>query len=340
METLRWGILGTAKIARTTVIAAMQQSEHCELVAIASRDAQRAQECADEFGIPDAYGSYEALLANDDIDAVYIPLPHHMHVQWIERAVLAGKHVLCEKPLALRSEDILHLMDLSKQTGKLIGEAYVVLHQERLQGLKDLLDSGEVGKLCAVDGCFFMNNPDAENFRNKYTEGGGGLWDIGVYPIVCGMWMFGSDPVAVACDMTLDERFGVDTLSSGLLRFPNGGQMTFGCGTAHPQHTNMTLFTNSHRIEVQSPYSTDPALKSEFEVYDGNVLSSTRIYSFLPSDQYAMELDHFCESILEGIPYAGDLRHSLRVTRIIEALFRSAKSGRWEEVASHGHHLP
>lgn len=332
MDTLRWGILGTAKIARNTMIPALRRTDCCELVAIASRDPQKAQETADEFEIPCSYGSYEELLADPDIDVVYLPLPNHLHVQWIEQAVLAGKHVLCEKPIALSVPDVQRLIELQERTGKLIGEAYVVLHQPRLENLKELLDSGQIGRLSSVDGCFFLDNRDPENIRNRYREGGGGLWDIGVYPIVCGRWMFGCEPERVACTLTMDEVFGVDRLASGVLVFPGGGQLTFSCGTQNPRHTCLTLFTDSHRVEVLSPFSTDPALKSDFELYDGNVLSSTRIYSFLPSDQYALECDHFVQSVVTGIPFAGSLEHALDNTRVMEALFRSARSGRWEEV--------
>ncbi len=332
METLRWGILGTAKIARNSIIPALRQADYCELTAIASRDAGRAEEVARDMEISKAYGSYEELLDDSDIDVVYLPLPNHLHVEWIEKAVMAGKHVLCEKPLALRSADIQRLIELRERTGRLIGEAYVVLHQPRLRDLKELLESGEIGRLQSVDGCFFLDSRDPENIRNKYKEGGGGLWDIGVYPIVCGRWMFGGEPTRVACVLTMDEVFGVDRLASGVMEFPGGGQLTFSCGTRNPRHTCLTLFTDTHRVEVLSPFSTDPALKSDFELYDGNVLSSTRVYSFLPSDQYALECDHFVESIETGTPYAGSLEHSLENTRVMEALFRSARSGRWEEV--------
>ncbi len=332
METMRWGILGTAKIARTSIIPALRRTEHCELAAVASRDMDRAVAIAGEFEIPRAYGSYEELLDDPDIDIVYLPLPNHLHVEWIEKAVLAGKHVLCEKPLALDSSDVQRLIALRERTGKLIGEAYVVLHQPRLRNLRELLESGGIGRLQSVDGCFFLDNRDPENIRNKYQEGGGGLWDIGVYPIVCGRWMFGCEPVRVACTLTMDEVFAVDRLASGVMEFPGGGQLTFSCGTQNPRHTCLTLFTDTHRIEVLSPFSTDPALKSDFELYDDNVLSSTRIYSFLPSDQYALECDHFVESIETGAAYAGSLEHSLENTRVMEALFRSARNGRWEEV--------
>lgn len=332
METMRWGILGTAKIARTSIIPALRRTEHCELAAVASRDMDRAVAIAGEFEIPRAYGSYEELLDDPDIDIVYLPLPNHLHVEWIEKAALAGKHVLCEKPLALDSSDVQRLIALRERTGKLIGEAYVVLHQPRLRNLRELLESGGIGRLQSVDGCFFLDNRDPENIRNKYQEGGGGLWDIGVYPIVCGRWMFGCEPVRVACTLTMDEVFAVDRLASGVMEFPGGGQLTFSCGTQNPRHTCLTLFTDTHRIEVLSPFSTDPALKSDFELYDDNVLSSTRIYSFLPSDQYALECDHFVESIETGAAYAGSLEHSLENTRVMEALFRSARNGRWEEV--------
>lgn len=332
MDKLRWGILGTSGIARKQLIPSLHRSLDCDLVAVASRDAQKSAVYAKENGIPVSYGSYEELLADPSIDVIYIPLPNHLHVEWVVKAVAAGKHVLCEKPLALEAEDVQRLIALRDSSGKLIGEAYAMFHQNRLQALKQLLDSGEIGRLESAHGCFYLNNRDPNNIRNAYRNGGGGLWDIGVYPITVGRWMFGEEPIEVVCTMELDPDFKVDYHATGILRFPSGGQMGFACGMRYPLHRAMTLYTGSHRIEIGSPYHSDPDRQMIFEVFDGSKPPQVRTYSFEPIDQYQLECDNFSKSVLTGAPFAGSLEQTLAGTRVMQALIRSAQNHRWESV--------
>ena len=334
MKTGRWGILGTADIAHRQLIPSLRASEVAELVAVASRDTSRAQEFAQAHRIPVSYGSYEQLLEDDSIDIVYIPLPNHLHVRWIKQAVAAGKHVLCEKPLALTVADVQELIALRDATGKLIGEAYAPLHQSRLISLKHVLESGQFGKLESLHGTFMMNLTDRENIRNAYdiSQGGGALWDIGVYPITIGRWLFDAEPVEVFCTMDMHQDSSVDHLTTGILRFASGYQMSFSCGMRYPFHTGLSGYTQTHRFTVPNPFFSDERHQMIFEVFDGKTPEHTKTYSFAPEDQYRLQCDHFTEAALEGTPFVGSLERTLGNTRTLLALIRSASSGRSERV--------
>ncbi len=331
MRKLRWGILGAAGIARKQLIPAIRQSELCEFTAVASRDFAKASAYARDNGLPKAYGSYEELLADPDIDVIYNPLPNHLHVEWTSKAVEAGKHVLCEKPLALKVSDVEELIKLRDNTGVRIGEAYVVFHQPRLQSLKALLDSGDIGRLESAHGIFTTSNHDPRNIRNLYQDGGGSLWDIGVYPITVGRWMFGEEPSSVACVMELDPEFKVDHHTNGILRFPSGGQMGFTCGMRFPQHTAMTFLTPTHRVEIDRPFQSGPN-PQDFVVYDGVNPPQGKTHSFGIVNQYQLQCEAFCRSIVDGVPFVGSLEQALASTKVLVALFKAASSGRFESV--------
>jgi predicted dehydrogenase len=327
MKMSRWGILGAAGIARKQLIPSLHASEHAEPYAVASRNADKARKYAQENGIPVSYGSYEELLADPTIDIIYNPLPNHLHVAWTKRAVEAGKHVLCEKPLALSVEDVEELIALRDRTGKLIGEAYAMLHQPRLISMKQQFDSKKFGTLESAHGCFYLTNEDPHNIRNAYgyREGGGALWDIGVYPITVGRWMFGEEPVAVTCVMDVREDFGVDHHTTGVLQFPSGGQMSFACGMRHPFHTAMTFFTETHRFEISNPFHSDERNQMIFEVFDGERPPHAKTYSFPPVDHYMLECDNFTKATREGTPFAGSLEQTLANTKVLLALFEAAE---------------
>ncbi|HHU88379.1 MAG: Gfo/Idh/MocA family protein [Sphaerochaetaceae bacterium] len=334
MRKSRWGILGTADIARRQFIPSLQASGACELVAVASRDKARAAEYAKENNIPLSYGSYEELLGDPSIEFIYIPLPNHLHVEWTRRAVEAGKHVLCEKPLALSVEEIEELMALRAKSGKLIGEAYATLHQERLQGLRELFVNKELGSLSSAHGVFYLYNDNPQDVRNAFPceEGGGSLWDIGVYPLVVGRWMFGEEPVEVACLMERDPLLNVDNHTSGLLRFPNGGQMSFACGMRHPLATQMTFYTDKYRIEVDRTYFSNSDEEYGFKVYGDETEGVVKSYTFRASDQYRLECENFARSAYTGVPFSGSLENTLNQTKVILALLKAANSGEFERV--------
>jgi predicted dehydrogenase len=334
MKKSRWGILGAAGIARKQLIPSLHASAHCDLVAVASRDAAKAAEYAKENGIPVSYGSYEELLADPTIDIIYNPLPNHLHVEWTKKAVEAGKHVLCEKPLALSVEDVESLIALRDASGKLIGEAYAMFHQPRLQSLKAQFETKKFGTLESAHGCFYLTNTDPTNIRNAYdcAMGGGSLWDIGVYPVTVGRWMFGEEPAEVVCVMDFDKDLKVDHHTTGILKFPSGGQMSFACGMRHPFHTAMTFYTDTHRFEVGTTFHSDEKHQMIFEVFDGGKPPKVKTYSFEPVDQYMLECDNFAHAAMEGSAFAGSLEQTLANTKVLLALFRAADSNRFEVV--------
>ena len=332
MRKSRWGILGTAKIAKNQLIPSMQSSDLIEVVAVASRDIEKAKQYAQDTHIPTYFGSYEAMLEDDSIDVIYIPLPNHLHVQYIKAAVAHGKHVLCEKPIALSVEDVEALIALRDTTHLQIGEAYAMYHQPRLQHIKKVLSSGEIGELKAAHGVFFLTNKDGNNIRNAYKVGGGALWDIGVYPIAVGRYLFNEEPVEVSCEIENDEVFGVDHFTSGLLSFKGGGRLSFSCGMNHPPHTHMTLYTNSHRIEIDKTYHSDYPHSQYYEMFSGEFPSKGERVIFDPVDQYRVECEAFHKSIFNNEPFAGSLENSLIQTKTIVALFKAAASKKVERV--------
>lgn len=332
MKKTRWGILGTAHIASRAIIPALKASSYCELVAVASRDEKKGASFAAENGIPIMYGSYEQLLADPTIDVVYNPLPNHLHVEWTKKAVEAGKHVLCEKPLALSVSDVEDLIALRERSNKIIGEAYAVFHQERLQSLKQLIVDTTIGKLTGGHGCFYLDNRNPNDIRNAYQVGGGALWDIGVYPIVVGRWMFGEEPTSVFCTMELDGVFHVDYHTTGILCFPSKTLMSFSCGMRHPFHSAMTFYSEKHRIEVDHAFQSDTKAPMTFTVYDAMEMPAKRTYSYQSDDQYRHECDNFALSVLKGVPFAGSLEQTLANTRVLAALHASAQSHCMESV--------
>ena len=332
MKKSRWGILGTAKIAQVQLIPSLQSSELCDLVAVASRDIEKAKQYAKNNRISTYYGSYEDMLNDESLDIIYVPLPNHLHVEYIEKAVKSGKHVLCEKPIALTVEDVERLIALRDKTGLMIGEAYAMYHQPRLNEVKRLLDSGDIGKLQYADGVFFLTNKDKNNIRNAYTVGGGALWDIGVYPIAVGRYLFGEEPVEVSCMIEKDENFGVDHFTTGILSFPSGGRLSFSCGMKHPPHTHMSLYTQSQRIELDRAFFSDYPKSQYYELYKGDFPSEGKKVNFDPVDQYRAECDAFHESVYSGLPFKGSLENSLNQTKTLVALFKAAESKKNERV--------
>ena len=332
MRKSRWGILGTAKIAKNQLIPSIQSSDICEVVAVASRDIEKAKKYAHDTHIPTFFGSYEDMLQDDSIDIIYIPLPNHLHVQYIELAVKHGKHVLCEKPLALSVEDVEKLIALRDTSHIQIGEAYAMYHQPRLQKIKEVLSSGELGTLKTAHGVFFLTNNDENNIRNAYKEGGGALWDIGVYPIAVGRYLFNEEPEEVSCEIEYDPQFGVDHFTTGVLSFPSGGRLSFGCGMKQPFHTHMSLYTNSHRIEIDRTYHSDFPNSQYYEVFTEDFPQEGKRFKFEPIDHYRLECEAFHRTVFNKEPFAGSLENTLNQTKTIVALFKAAKSKKVERV--------
>jgi predicted dehydrogenase len=333
MEPVRFGIISTAKIGVTKVIPGMQKSPHCRIEAIASRDLGRAKAAAAALGIPKAYGSYAELLADPAIEAVYNPLPNHLHVPLSIEAAAAGKHVLCEKPLALTAAEAEKLIAARDRAGVLVQEAFMVRYHPQWRRARELVRSGRIGEPRVVQGSFSYMNRDRANVRNQAGIGGGGLYDIGVYPIVTSRFLFDAEPTRVAAQIERDPDFRTDRLTSALLAFP-AGQALFVCSTQLVPYQRMQIFGTEGRIEVEIPFNAPPDQPCRIFVDDGSRLAdaSAAAETFDVVDQYGRQGDVFARAIREGTPLEFPLEDSVRNMRVVDAIFRAADSGRWESV--------
>ena len=335
MRKVRWGILGAARIAINRVIPAMQQGEYSEVAAIASRDLAKADAAARQLGIPKAYGSYEDLLADPEIEAVYNPLPNHLHVPMSIRAAEAGKHVLCEKPVGLDAADALRLLEARDRTRVTIGEAFMVrTHPQWLRTI-ELVRSGRIGKLCFALGSFGYFQASPANIRNVPEYGGGGLMDIGCYPIKTSRMVFGEEPLRVSATLVRDPSLGTDILTSAILEYPSG-HCVFSCGTQVVPHQSMQFFGTKGRIELEIPYNARPGGTSRIRIDDGRDVngSGITVEEFPPCDQYTIQGDLFSRAIREGTPPPVPLEDSVKNMRVIDAVFRAAETGEWVKVAA------
>jgi predicted dehydrogenase len=321
---VRWGVLGVAGIATRKVIPAMQLGEHSEVVAIASRDLARAQSAARDLGIPKAYGSYEALLADPEIEAVYNPLPNHLHVPWSIRAAEAGKHVLCEKPIALSVAEALELVRARDRTGVKIGEAFMVRTHPQWLRARELVVSGRIGQLRAISGFFSYFNSDPANIRNKVELGGGALMDVGCYPIFCSRFLFGEEPRRAIGLIERDPVFGTDRLTSALLEFPSG-QAVFTSSTQIAKYQRMQLIGTEGRLELEIPFNApnDRPTRILIDPAVDPMGTGTTVEEFPICDQYTIQGDLFSRAIREGGDVAVPLEESVKNMAVIEAIFRS-----------------
>ncbi len=330
---VRWGILGTAAIAVNKVIPAMQQGDWSKVLAIASRDIDKATQVAQRFGIPKAYGSYEELLADDEIEAIYNPLPNHLHVPWTTRAAEARKHVLCEKPIGLNMEEAAQLLAVRDRTGVRIQEAFMVRTHPQWIGTLELIKSGRIGELRAINGFFSYFNSDPENIRNKVEIGGGGMLDVGGYPITIARFIFRTEPLRVLGLIERDLDLGIDRLASAILDFP-AGQASFTCGTQIVPYQRMQLCGTHGRIEVEIPFNAPADRPTRIFIHDGVDLggNNPEVKEFAICDQYTIQGDLFSRAILENNEQAIPLEDAVKNMAVIDAIFRSASSARWEAI--------
>ena len=329
-DKVRWGILGTAKIASLKVIPAMQRGNSTEVLAIASRDLPKARSAAAALRIPKAYGSYEDLLADSEIEAVYIPLPNHLHVPWSIRAAEAGKHVLCEKPIALSAAECRTLIDVRNKTRVKIGEAFMVRTHPQWLRAREIVRAGEIGDLRVVLAAFSYFNRDPNNIRNVPDWGGGGLMDIGCYPIQISRFLFGQEPVRVVGRLERDPDFGIDRLTSAILDFPFG-QCLFMCSTQLVPYQRVNILGTRGRIEVQIPFNAPPDRPCSIFIDSGADVfgSAVKPEQFPVCDQYTIQADLFSRAVREGGEVPTPLEDSLANMAVIEALFASAGEDRW-----------
>ena len=332
-DKLRWGVLGVANIAVKKVIPAMQKGRFCEITAIASRDAARAQQAAAHLHIPKSYGSYHELLADPEIQAVYIPLPNHLHVPLSIRAAEAGKHVLCEKPLALTAEEAKALIAVRNKTRVKIGEAFMVRTHPQWLRARDLVRSGAIGDLRAIVSIFSYFNRDPKNIRNIPEIGGGGLMDIGCYPITMARFLYEREPVRASALIDRDPEMNTDRLTSAILDF-GGGHAMFTCSTQMVPFQRMQILGTKARIDMEIPYNIPPDRPSRIFVDDGAELGGrkARIEEFHTADQYTIQGDAFSRAVLDHTDVPVPLENALGNMLVIEAILKSGASGRWETV--------
>jgi predicted dehydrogenase len=325
VDTVRWGVLSTAQIATEKVIPGMRRARRADLVAIASRSEASARAAADRLGIATAHGSYEALLADPAVDAVYIPLPNHLHAEWAIAALRAGKHVLCEKPLAVTAADAERMAVEAEASGRLLMEAFMYRHHPSWVAVHDLVTNGRIGRLTAVDSWFSYFNDDPANIRNVLAYGGGALYDIGCYCVNLSRWLFGGEPETVAAAIHRDPATGVDVLTGGTLAFGDG-IASFTCSTRVESDQRVHVYGTEGRISIEIPFNIPPDRPTRVYVTAGGeppVAPATETLEFATADPYACEVDAFSEAILAGAPAPVPPADAIANLRVIERLFAS-----------------
>ncbi len=327
---LRFGILSTAKIGREAGVPAIQDAENCVVTAFASRDLAKARTLADRFGAPHAFGSYEEMLASDVIDAVYIPLPTSQHVEWTIKAAEAGKHVLCEKPIALRAGDIETLISARDRHKVLIAEAFMVTYAPVWLKVRELLRDKAIGELQHVQGAFTYFNRDPSNMRNIPELGGGALPDIGVYPTITTRFATGQEPLRVQAVTRRDPDFGTDVYSSVKAEFP-GFEMTFYVATQLAGRQVMVFHGTEGYIEVKSPFNADRWGAEEVELTNQKHTVS-QIFRFPDSRQYRKQAEAFARAAAGENADVVTLENSLQNQKFIDAIYRASEHDGWEKV--------
>ncbi|WFR95435.1 Gfo/Idh/MocA family protein [Rhizobium tumorigenes] len=327
---MRFGILSTAKIGRELVVPAIQDAENCVVTAVASRELARAREMADRFSIPHAFGSYEEMLASDTIDAVYIPLPTSQHVEWSIKAADAGKHVLCEKPIALKAAEIDSLIAARDRNKVLVSEAYMVVYTPVWKKVRELLAEGAIGRLRHVQGAFTYFNRDAGNMRNIPALGGGGLPDIGVYPSITTRFATGKEPQRIQAVTERDPEFGTDMYSSVKADFGDF-EMSFYISTQMASRQIMVFHGTDGFIEVKSPFNADRYGAEEVELANRSH-GQSQIFRFPDSRQYKLEAEAFADAATGGAAEVVTLESSKKNQAMIDAIYRASEKDGWETV--------
>ena len=326
---LRFGILSTAKIGRELVVPAIQDADNCVVTAVASRELGRARAMADRFSVPHAFGSYEEMLASDTIDAVYIPLPTSQHVEWSIKAADAGKHVLCEKPIALKAAEIDSLIAARDRNGVLICEAFMVTYTPVWRKVRSLLAEGAIGRLRHVQGVFTYFNRDPGNMRNIPALGGGGLPDIGVYPTITTRFVTGHEPLRIQAVTERDPEFGTDIYSSVRADF-GGFELSFYLATQLAARQLMVFHGTDGYIEIKSPFNANRWGAEEIELTNQGH-NQSQVFRFQDSRQYKLEAEAFARAV-KGEGEVVTLESSRKNQLFIDAIYRAAEKDGWETV--------
>lgn len=333
MKPVVWGVLSTAKIGVEQVIPAMLASPLVELRAIASRRLPAAQAAAQRLGIPQAYGSYEALLADPAIEAIYNPLPNHLHVPLTLQAAAAGKHVLCEKPFALIAEEALTVRAAAARVH--IEEAFMVRHHPQWQRARELVRAGRIGTPRAVQVFFSYFNDNGANIRNQRGIGGGALYDIGCYAVLAGRCLFDAEPLRAVSLVDRDPVLGVDRLTSALLDFGAGRQLSFTVSTQSVPFQRVQVVGTKGRIELFIPFNAARGGQMRLALDEGGALdgSGVTVETLPAADQYRLEVEAFSRRVRDAAPpdHAA-LGDAVAQARVIDALWESERTGRWEPV--------
>ena len=328
MEAVRWGILSVSGHYALRVHGPLSRLPDARIVAIASRDKAKATAAAARFGISKSHASYEALLADPEVEAVYIPLPNDLHAEWTEKALRAGKHVLCEKPLAMDAQEAREMAGVAREKGLLLMEAFMYRFHPQWMRAKEIVDSGEIGAVRAVNVNFSYNNGDPANIRNRVENGGGALYDIGCYAISASRWMAGAEPRRGLALMERDPVFGTDRLSSAILDF-GGCRATFNVGTRLFPVQRVEVLGEKGAVAVILPFNAYPDVPLALEV---STSLGTRTIQAGPADQYAAMFSAFGRALRSGSPAPTPIEDGIANMAVIDALFSSEKSGGWVEI--------
>lgn len=332
MKKVKWGVLSTANIGMAKVLPAINKSENGEVYAIASRNLENAKKAGAKLDIPQVYGSYEELLADPEVEAIYNPLPNHMHVEWTIKAMEAGKHVLCEKPLSLKSEDIQKLIDLREKTGLTVSEAFMVRYHPQWLKARSIAKEGLLGELRSIQGFFSYYNVDKNNIRNKKDIGGGAMLDIGCYPVTTSRFVFDEEPVRVASILESDPETGIDRLCSVLMQFPSG-QASFSVSTQLVPYQRMQILGTKGRLEVEIPFNAPPDKSCRLFLSQGEFYREEHeLMEFPVCDQYTLQAESFVRTLRGEQDNHVPLEDAVKNMKVLEAIFRAGESGRWEDV--------
>lgn len=331
-KKVRWGILSTANIGMQKVTPAIQQSPHSEVVAIASRDLAKAEAAARQLGIAKAYGSYEELFADPEIDAIYNPLPNHLHVPLTVAAAKAGKHVLCEKPIALNARQAEELRECPPD--RIVLEAFMVRFHPQWQRAREIIRSGELGEVRAINAIFSYHNDDPQNVRNMADIGGGGIMDIGCYPVTAGRFLFEGEPERVVSLVERDPRFKTDRLASVIADFGGGRQLSFVCSTQAAGHQRVQVLGTKAKLEIIIPFNAPPNERTAITVdtgapFDGSLARR----EILPAcDQYTEQAEAFALAVLGEQKLPWGVEDAVASMKVLDAIFESEKTGAWAKV--------
>jgi len=330
MKKIRWGILSTAGIGVNKVIPAIQASSWSDVVAISSQSRDRAQAAATKLAIPRAYGSYEELLADPEIDAIYNPLPNHLHVAWSVKAIEAGKHVLCEKPIGLSAKEAQALLVAAAAKPALkVMEAFMYRFHPQWQRARQLVDEGAIGTLGAVQSFFSYYNVDAANIRNRADVGGGGMMDIGCYCLSLSRFIFGAEPRRVSGLMIHDETFGTDYLASGMLDF-GVGTSVFTCSTQLVPYQRVNILGTTGRIEIEIPFNAPHDRPCRMWLQTGG---EAQEITFITCNQYTLQAEAFCRAVVDDTAVPIPLTDAVNNMRVLEGIVQSAREGSWVAIS-------